>query len=44
MFGIISTSVLGVVVLCLLVITLGIQIQIRSMGEKIDQLIKRDKK
>lgn len=41
MFDIISTSILGIVVLCLMVITLGLQIQVRSLNEKIDELIRR---
>lgn len=41
MFDIISTSVLGIVVVCLMVITLGLQMQVRAMSEKIDELIKR---
>ena len=41
MFDVISTSVLGIVVVCLMVITLGLQIQVRSMSSKIDELIRR---
>ena len=41
MFDIISTSVLGIVVVCLMVITLGLQIQVRAMNQKIDELIQR---
>jgi len=32
---------LGIVVVCLMVITLGLQIQVRNLNEKIDELIKR---
>ena len=40
MFDIVSTSILGIVVVCLMVITLGLQIQVRSLNEKIDELIR----
>lgn len=41
MFDIISTSILGIVVVCLMVVTLGLQIQVRAMNQKIDELIRR---
>ena len=44
MFDVISTSVLGIIVVCLLVITLGLQMQVRSINSKIDELIRRSPK
>lgn len=43
-FAMVSTSVLALVVICLLVITLGIQVQVRSLTGKIDKLLKQTEK
>jgi uncharacterized membrane protein len=34
-------NVIGLIVICLLLITLGIQIQVRKMNKKMDELLNR---
>ena len=34
-------NIIGLVVICLLLITLGIQLQVRNMNKKLDELLNR---
>ena len=34
-------TIIGLIVVCILIITLGIQIQIRNISKKMDELLKK---
>jgi hypothetical protein len=34
-------NIIGLIVVCLLLITLGIQIQVRNMNKKLDELLQK---
>lgn len=34
-------TVIGLIVVCILIITLGIQVQIRNISKKMDELLKK---